>query len=98
MRYLRSGLADGDLSEIFGDSASQKGAGRGTVGYLEKLVGKKANGTANLCTVRNGTLAVSAEGDRLQVAVNGTAIAEGDILAKNGAPSREPPPRMSSAC
>lgn len=84
MRYLRSGLADGDLSEIFGDSASQRGAGRGKVGYLERLVGKKANGTASLCTVRNGTLAISAEGDRLQVAVNGTAIAEGDILAKNG--------------
>ncbi|GAA5987107.1 hypothetical protein JCM10908_001028 [Rhodotorula pacifica] len=84
MRYLRSGLAEGDLSEIFGDSASQSGAGRGKVGYLQRLVGRKANGTTSLTTIRNGTLEVSAEGDRLQVAVNGTAITEGDILAKNG--------------
>ncbi|GAA5861216.1 hypothetical protein JCM3774_002230 [Rhodotorula dairenensis] len=84
MRYLRSGLADGDLSEIFGDSASQSGRGRGKVGYLEELVGRKANGTTSLSTIRNGTLEVSAAGDRLQVTVNGTAISEGDILAKNG--------------
>lgn len=90
MRYLRSGLADDDLAEIFGDSASQAGTGRGKVGYLEHLVGETGNGTANLGTIRNGTLEVSAEGDRLRVAVNGTAISEGDILAKNGKPLAAP--------
>ncbi|BGO90815.1 hypothetical protein NBRC10512_000121 [Rhodotorula toruloides] len=84
MRYLRSGFADNDLSEIFGDAASQSGAGKGKVGYLERLVGEKADGKAQLETIRNGTLEVQGEGDATKATVNGTAIERGDILAKNG--------------
>ncbi|BGP39203.1 hypothetical protein JCM10450v2_003158 [Rhodotorula kratochvilovae] len=83
MRYLRSGLAELDLSEIFGDGASQSGAGKGKVGYLERLVGG-GNGAANVTTLRNGTLEVAGDGERTAVKVNGTEIARGDILAKNG--------------
>lgn len=84
MRYLRSGFADNDLSEIFGDAASQSGAGKGKVGYLERLVGEKADGKTQLETIRNGTLEVQGEGDATKATVNGTAIERGDILAKNG--------------
>lgn len=84
MRYLRSGLAEGDLSEIFGDGASQAGTGKGKVGYLGRLVGKEANMTGIVQTVRNGTLEVAGTDNRQQVTVNGTAVERGDILAKNG--------------
>ncbi|GAA5947230.1 hypothetical protein JCM3775_007602 [Rhodotorula graminis] len=84
MRYLRSGLAELDLSEIFGDGASRSGAGSGKVGYLERLVGHKGDRTASVTTLRNGTLEVAGEGDKTSVKVNGTDIARGDILAKNG--------------
>lgn len=36
-RYLRSGFAEADLTEIFSDSASRLGAGNGSVGYLEDI-------------------------------------------------------------
>lgn len=38
-RYLRSGFADTDLLQIFGEGTSKDGAGSGKVGYLEYLVG-----------------------------------------------------------
>lgn len=94
MRYLRSGLAELDLSEIFGDGASRSGAGSGKVGYLERLVGKKGDRSASVTTLRNGTLEVSGEGEKTAVKVNGTEIARGDIFAKNGA-SLAFPPRTS---
>ncbi|GAA5970690.1 hypothetical protein JCM11641_007401 [Rhodosporidiobolus odoratus] len=81
MRYLRSGFAELDLAEIVGDGASQSGAGRGKVGYLERLVGQQGNKTSLVTTLRNGTLEVTG-GE--EVSVNGTAIATRDILAKNG--------------
>ncbi|BGP15130.1 hypothetical protein JCM10213_006537 [Rhodosporidiobolus nylandii] len=84
MRYLRSGFADLDLSEIFGDIASQSGTGSGKVGYLERLVGLEGNETSSVTTIRNGTLAIEGQKDAFGATVNGTAIAEGDILAKNG--------------
>ncbi|BGP23935.1 fasciclin domain containing protein [Rhodotorula toruloides] len=84
MRYLRSGFADNDLSEIFGDAASQSGVGKAKVGYLERLVGEKADGKTQLETIRNTTLEVHGEGDATKATVNGTAIERGDILAKNG--------------
>ncbi|GAA5914060.1 hypothetical protein JCM8208_005932 [Rhodotorula glutinis] len=85
MRYLRSGLAELDLGEIFGDGASRSGVGgSGKVGYLERLVGKKGDRSASVTTLRNGTLEVEGEGDKTAVKVNGTEIARGDIFAKNG--------------
>lgn len=85
MRYLRSGLAELDLGEIFGDGASRSGAGSGKVGYLERLVGASGDRSANVTTLRNGTLEVTGEGEKTAVKVNGTEIACGDIFAKNGA-------------
>ncbi|CEQ40611.1 SPOSA6832_02239 [Sporobolomyces salmonicolor] len=82
MRYLRSGFAEMDLSEIFDDGASQEGAGKGKVGYLEKLVGEKSHSGSNITTLRNGTLEVVANGP--EITVNGSKIETGDILAKNG--------------
>ncbi|GAA5886633.1 hypothetical protein JCM5296_005355 [Sporobolomyces johnsonii] len=82
MRYLRSGFAEMDLSEIFDDGASQEGAGKGKVGYLEKLVGEKSHSESNVTTLRNGTLEVVANGP--DITVNGSRIETGDILAKNG--------------
>ncbi|GAA6014856.1 hypothetical protein JCM10207_002203 [Rhodosporidiobolus poonsookiae] len=84
MRYLRSGFAELDLSEIFGDAASQTGAGSGKVGYLERLVGVKGNHGTNVTTIRNGTLEVESSKGQAEVTINGTAIAVSDILAKNG--------------
>ncbi|GAA6046845.1 hypothetical protein JCM3770_005672 [Rhodotorula araucariae] len=83
MRYLRSGFAELDLSEIFGNGASQSGVGKGKVGYLERLVGG-GTGAANVTTLRNGTLEVIGEGEPTAIKVNGTGIARGDIFAKNG--------------
>ncbi|GAA6058838.1 hypothetical protein JCM10212_002782 [Sporobolomyces blumeae] len=82
LRYLRSGLAEMDIAEIFGDGASRNGAGKGKVGYLEKLVGEAYDGETNVTTLRNGTLEVAADGD--VVKVNGTRVETGDVLAKNG--------------
>ena len=41
MRYLRSQFAEMDIEEILGDAASRDNEGKkGSVGYLERLVGK----------------------------------------------------------
>ncbi|GAA5908579.1 hypothetical protein JCM6882_003683 [Rhodosporidiobolus microsporus] len=84
MRYLRSGFAELDLAEIFGGAASQSGAGDGKIGYLERLIGFKGGKSSNVTTIRNETLAISGGKDKTQASVNGTAVATGDILAKNG--------------
>ncbi|GAA5860537.1 hypothetical protein JCM8547_000334 [Rhodosporidiobolus lusitaniae] len=84
MRYLRSGFAELDLSEIFGDSASQAGAGKGKIGYLERLVGQKGGNASEVTTLRNGTLEVSGGKDFTEASVNGTRVKMGDIFAKNG--------------
>ncbi|GAA6042019.1 hypothetical protein JCM8097_009150 [Rhodosporidiobolus ruineniae] len=84
MKYLRSGFAELDLAEIFGGAASQAGAGKGKVGYLERLVGFKGGKASTITTIRNGTLEVTGGQDKTDAQVNGTAIVTGDILAKNG--------------
>ncbi|GJN89638.1 hypothetical protein Rhopal_002625-T1 [Rhodotorula paludigena] len=84
MRYLRSGLAELDLSEIFGDGTSQSGAGKGKVGYLDRLVGLKGRDKTSVTSLRNGTIEVAGQGERTAVQVNGTDVVTGDVLAKNG--------------
>jgi len=44
MRYLKSQFAEMDIEEILGDAASRDSEGKkGSVGYLERLVGKGSN-------------------------------------------------------
>lgn len=52
-RYLRSGLAEDDLTQILGESVSSSGAGKGKVGYLARLLGIHRNNTAEgeLCSI-----------------------------------------------
>lgn len=87
MRYLRSGFAELDIAEVFGDVASRSGAGRGRVGYLERLVGSKGENKTEVTTLRNATLELTGGRDATEASVNGTAVITGDILAKNGASS-----------
>ncbi|KAK4055601.1 hypothetical protein OIV83_000147 [Microbotryomycetes sp. JL201] len=84
LRYLRSGFAEDDLAEIFGDATSRIGAGKGKVGYIPSLLGKNGNNTAEVTTWWNETLIVEGGKDGRNATVNGTAIVTGDILAMNG--------------
>ncbi|KAK4057844.1 hypothetical protein OIO90_001063 [Microbotryomycetes sp. JL221] len=84
MRYLRSGFAEGDLAEIFGDSVSRQGMGKGRVGYVSSMLGKDGNSTAQLTTWWNETVVVEAGVDGKNPTVNGTEIVKSDILAMNG--------------
>ncbi|KAL8290110.1 hypothetical protein RQP46_003049 [Phenoliferia psychrophenolica] len=82
MRYLRSGFAEMDITEIFGDATSKDGAGKGKVGYLQKLVGINGTETSTVTSMLGAPLSVSSGPDG--VAVNGTLVETGDVLAENG--------------
>ncbi|KAM0788877.1 hypothetical protein ACM66B_002961 [Microbotryomycetes sp. NB124-2] len=84
MRYLKSGFAEDDLAEIFGDSTSRIGAGKGKVGYLPALLGKDGNSSTEVTTWWNKTLVVEGGNDGGNATVNGTSVITGDILAMNG--------------
>ena len=45
-RFLRSGFAETDLTEILGDGTSKEGIGAGKVGYMRRLLGRD-NGTTS---------------------------------------------------
>lgn len=81
-RYLRSGFAQRDLIEIFQDSSSTKGTGKGRVGYIAKLLDGDADAVADLVTLANTTLELASTDQG--PAVNGSKIEVGDILAENG--------------
>lgn len=99
MRYLRSGFAETDLSQIFGEGASTTGAGAGKVAYINKLLYSKNTSTGSsssafrpsithiswpVSTILGGRLDVTEEKGGA-ISVNGTLVETGDILAKNGA-------------
>ncbi|KAK4701225.1 hypothetical protein P7C70_g5009, partial [Phenoliferia sp. Uapishka_3] len=82
MRYLRSGFAEMDITEIFGDSATKEGVGKGKVGYLNKLVDSNGTSASNMTTLFGAPIDITSTEDG--IAVNGTLIETGDVLAKNG--------------
>ncbi|KAM0750330.1 FAS1 domain-containing protein [Meredithblackwellia eburnea MCA 4105] len=82
MRYLRSGFAETDMTEIFGDGATQVGKGKGKVGYMKRLVGENGTSESDVQTLFGSPLHISTGPNGVNV--NGTAIETTDILAKNG--------------